>query len=215
MDMNNRPPEHDQNAKVTLQDPRLLSIKTYWKTLRSARRVPARCDLNTAQIDEALPYSFILQRVAPGTARFRVAGQTIHDLLKMDARGMPLTTLFQSEVRSQIKDLIEMAFSGPAMVGLPLVSRGTMLQPTVYGAMLLLPMQDAQDNTNRVLGAFLTQPITCIRPRRFGIDPAQTIRTEALGPTLAASQLIPRDPVKQKGTHVMQHTALRLVVNNG
>ncbi|WP_375254906.1 PAS domain-containing protein [Yoonia sp.] len=215
MDMNDQKTPAASDASSYLANPHLVSLETYWKTLRHARRVPARSDLNPALIDQALPFSFILQRVAPGTARFRVAGQQIHALMKMDARGMPLTSLFQPETRDPLRELIEKAFQAPAIIGLPLLSQGGLLRSTISGAMLLLPMQDTQGHTNRLLGALVFDEMTLPRPRRFAIDPAQSIRCETLGPTLAASQLIPKDPVKQKGPHVSQHTALRLVVNNG
>ena len=215
MDMNDQKTPYAADQTTHFSHPHLVSLEAYWKTLRHARRVPARSDLNPALIDQALPYSFILQRVAPGVARFRVAGQEIHSLMKMDARGMPLTSLFQTEARDPVKDLIEKAFQGPAIVGLPLVSQGGLLRPTMTGAMLLLPMQDAQGDTSRLLGALVFDDVSMPRPRRFAIDAGQPIRTETLGPTLATSQLMPKDPVMQKGPHVSPHPALRLVVNNG
>lgn len=215
MDMTDHKPADKTDPSVGLDHAHLRSLEAYWTTLRHARRVPARSDLNPALIDQALPYSFILQKVAPGVARFRVAGQQIHKLLKMDARGMPLTSLFHQDARDAIKDSLERAFQTPAIVGLPLISQGGLLRPTMHGAMLLLPMQDAQGETNRILGAMVFDEVIMPKPRRFAIDPQQTMRLETLGPTLAASQILPPDPQMQEGPHVSPHPALRLVVNNG
>jgi hypothetical protein len=198
-----------------LNDPILTSIEQYWHTLRHARHIPVRNDLDPSKIDLALPYAFILQRVAPGTARFRVAGQRIYDLLKMDARGMPFSTLFQPEARDALADLIETAFCEPAILGLPLMSASTLLRPRLQGAIVLLPMQDDKGQTNRLLGGFVTDGTTQSRPRRFEIDSQQPIRHEALGPQLATTRLVPRSPAPSERPEALQHPTLRLVVNNG
>lgn len=199
----------------TLDDPLLANLEAYWKTLRHAQQIPSRSALNPSQIDGALSSSFILQRVAPGTARFRVAGQRLHDLIKMDARGMPFTTLFQPDARDQIKSLTEAAFSEPAIIGLPLVSHGSVLRPTVYGAMVLLPMQDDHGVTNRLLGALITPDIHHARARRFEVNAQLPMRHDRLGLTLATTQLIPKEPAQTQRPDAKQQPALRLVVNNG
>ncbi|MFT6943636.1 MAG: hypothetical protein ACJAUW_000206 [Yoonia sp.] len=99
----------------------------------------------TKKIESALPYAFILQRVAPGTVRFRAAGQRIFNLLKVDARGMPLSTLFHPDTRNPLGDLLENAFCEPAILGLPLVSPSTVLRPAMHGAMILLRCKMTKD----------------------------------------------------------------------
>ncbi len=202
-------------AKPTLRDPLLLDLERYWRTLRHASQIPARSDLNPNQIDDVLPHAFILQRVAPGMARFRVAGQRLHDLLKMDARGMPLSTLFDPQERNTVQDLIEEAFNSPAILGLPLISHGSLLRPTVHAAMLLLPMQDDKGQNSRLLGALVVPQMQYNRPRRFVIDPAGQLRRENLGLSLATATLRPKAPAQSKRPDAQQHPALRLVVNNG
>ena len=195
-------------------DPILQSLEKYWQTLRHARRLPARNDISPQQIDHALPFAFILQRVAPGTARFRVAGQKLHDLLKMDARGMPVSTLFLPEARARIQELVEASFSGPAIVSVPLVSPGTVIRPEVNATMLLLPMRDNTDQPTRILGALVTDAKAGNRPRRFMIDQNARIRQEPVGVQLATAQLIPRKPVLVEKPDAIR-PALRLVINNG
>ena len=198
-----------------LDNPVLLQLETYWRTLRHAQHVPSRSALDPNKIDAALPFAFILQRVAPGTARFRVAGQRVHDHLKMDARGMPFSTLFQGPSRDGISDLLEEAFGEPAIIGVPLISHGTLIRPTVHGAMILLPMQDSHGTTNRLLGALITPDNTPARARRFEINTDLPMRHETLGLKLAATQLKPRKPVQSKRPVASLQPALRLVVNNG
>lgn len=202
-----------RSARKSGHDDRILqSLEDYWQTLRHAQRLPARTDIAPSEIDSALPYAFILQRVAPGIARFRVAGQRLHDLLKMDARGMPLGTLFLPEAREQTQRLLEAAFTGPAIVSIPLASPGTLMRPALKGTMLLLPLRDQGNNATRILGALVTDHDGGSRPRRFAIPQDARIRHDQIGVQLATAQLIPHQPAKRPDA---ERPALKLVVNNG
>ncbi len=61
-------------------------VEAYWYGLRSGRVVPFRSEIDPRGIERALPYTFILERIAPGLARFRLAGSHLNDLLGMSAR---------------------------------------------------------------------------------------------------------------------------------
>lgn len=193
-------------------NPILTGLERYWQTLRNAQRLPMRNDIDPSQIDKALAYAFILQRVAPGIARMRVAGQHLHDLLQMDARGMPISTFFEPSARGQIADMIESAFQEPAIIALPLVSSGSLLRAPLKGTMLLLPLNDDTGKTTRILGAIVTEGQTGNRPRRFTVPDGALIRHETLCLHLASTQATPRN------THAKDpeapRPALRLVVDN-
>ncbi len=191
----------------------LESLERYWQALRHAQRIPSRNDIEPSQIDSALPHAFILQRVAPGIARMRVAGQKLHDLLKMDARGMPLSTFFAPEARDDIARLVEAAFTEPAIIGVPLNSPGNLIRPHLTGTMLLLPLRDNKGETTRILGAMVTEGETGTRPRRFEITKGARIRHETLGLQLASvqSMIHPTNATEPDDAR----PALRLVVNNG
>ncbi|SFR39834.1 PAS domain-containing protein [Yoonia tamlensis] len=200
------------DAMPGADNPVLMQLESYWRALRHARHIPARNDIRPHEIDSALPHAFILQRVAPGVARMRVAGQQLHDLLKMDARGMPVSSFFHADARAQIADLVELAFSEPAIVAVPLVSQGNVVRAPLTGTMLLLPLRDDNGQTSRVLGALMTQGHRGNRQRRFEIDRSMGIRVDRLGIKLAATQSLPRR-VNEKGPDA-QRPALQLVVNN-
>ena len=89
------------------ENPILRHLGSYWQSLRHARHIPARNEIAPQGVDAALPYAFILQRVGPGVARMRVAGQKIHELLCMDARGMPVSVLFAPNSREQLRALVD------------------------------------------------------------------------------------------------------------
>ncbi|MDX8351986.1 PAS domain-containing protein [Cognatiyoonia sp. IB215182] len=205
-------PTRRRSDKAGANDATLKSLEAYWQNLRHAQKIPSRNDIEPRQIDDALPHAFILQRVAPGVARMRVAGQNLHDLLKMDARGMPISTLILPEARDEIAELIETAFTTPAIVAIPLLSPGTILRQELTGTMLLLPLLDAKGETTRILGALVTDDAPGNRPRRFQIQPGKAIRNDPLRPQLASVQTTPRQTKKEPST---SRPALRLVVNNG
>ena len=143
----------------------------------------------------------------------RVAGQRLHDLLKMDARGMPISTFFDPDAHTDIAQLIEDAFSTPSIVTIPLVSAGNLLRHEVTGTMLLLPLRDGKGETTRILGALVAEGNVGHRPRRFQIRKDAPLRNEPLIPRLASTQSIPR-PGNAKRPNP-SGPALRIVVNNG
>ena len=212
MDTPDHPTERRSGHMPGQNDPILQSLEQYWQTLRHAQQLPARTDIAPSKIDRALPHAFILQRVAPGTARFRVAGQRLHELLKMDARGMPLGTLFLPQAREQAQKLLETAFTEPAIIAIPLTSPASLLRPALTGTMLLLPLRDRSDAATRMLGALVTDHDGGGRPRRFMIPQGARIRHEPIGTGPAAAGLIPRPHTQRPDA---MRPALRLVVNNG
>ncbi|WP_106744268.1 PAS domain-containing protein [Yoonia maritima] len=193
-------------------DPILQSLEAYWQALRHASQIPSRNDIQPRKIDDALPHTFILQRIAPGIARMRVAGQKLHDLLKMDARGMPIGTFFAPEARDELTQLVETAFTEPAIIALPLYAPGNIVRAPLTGTMLMLPLRDDNGQTSRILGAIVTDGNRGNRSRKFEIAKDLPMRHETLGIKLARSH---RNPLtlNKKGPDAM-HPALRLVVNN-
>ncbi|WP_322892518.1 MULTISPECIES: PAS domain-containing protein [unclassified Yoonia] len=203
--------DHPENGRDSLPGadcPILRSLEAYWQSLRHARRIPARNDIAPDQIDAALPYAFVLQRVAPGVARMRVAGQRIHDLLRMDARGMPVSILFAPGSRDALSDLVETAFVRPAIIAADLIAPAQLFHPALAGRIMLLPLRDDQGKTSRVLGALVTKPVTGNAPRRFDLAPGRTLRIDSLAIGLVSSQPSPQ----QKPDAI--RPALRLIVNN-
>lgn len=199
------------------ENPILRHLESYWQSLRHARHIPARNEIAPQGIDAALPYAFILQRVGPGVARMRVAGQKIHELLCMDARGMPVSVLFAPNSREQLRALVETAFTQPAIVAANLISPAQKFRPALSATLLLLPLRDENDQTSRVLGALVSDGATDDRPRRFDLAPGRAVRIDTLAITLASSQPAPApaDVAPQTQRPDVVRPALRLVIDNG
>ena len=186
--------------------PVLQELEQYWQSLRTDGDIPKRADVDPAAIDKALPYTFVLQRVAPGVARMRVAGQKLHEVLRMDPRGMPVSAFFCAEDRSTLAVHLESAFCEPALIAMPVQGAAGLLRGTVKGAMLLLPMRDEHGDVSRVLGALVTDGPLGARSRRLRLDDDQPMRMEPLHPVIPAVPQMQRPDVTRP--------ALRLVVDN-
>ena len=194
----------------------LQQLEAHWQALRIGDEVPARADLNPYEIAQILPHSFVLQRVAAGTARFRFAGERLHGFLRMDARGMPFSTLFAASDHDDLRHLLESVFSQPAIIGLPLLSPATLVRPALEGALLLLPMRDKTGAVTRALGAIVAPEETSAKPRRFLLRRDLRCRHERLQPSsIGLTALLPNLARNGQRPDTLQRPALRLVVNNG
>ncbi len=160
--------------------PLLEELEQYWRDLRGARRLPVRTEVNPAQIDAILPYSFILERVGPGLGRLRIAGQSLNNLLGMEARGMPLSVFFAPDARAVLAEYLERVFERPALVELPLLSPRMLTRGRLTGRMLILPLLGSDGTVSRALGAIMTDGTQGRGGRQFEIPPDGLIRVETL-----------------------------------
>jgi len=211
---------------VLLTNPTALTeLEAYWAQLPRSNGVPKRSDVDPVAMGRQLEDSFILERVAPGVARIRVAGRNIGKLLGLEPRGLPLTALMLPQGRASMARYIEEAFQGPNVVELPLMSPRAVGQPVLSGKILMLPLRDDHGAVTRVLGILVMSGRRGMGGRKFDICKAETPRVEPIvglhaitggAPQRPVSSLRPslrvidpEDPKKAKGM-----PALRLVVSN-
>ena len=74
----------------------IAEVEAYWEALRGSRLMPTRAEIDPRGIEQALEYAFIVERIAPGIARLRIAGSHLNELMGMEVRGMPLTAFIAS-----------------------------------------------------------------------------------------------------------------------
>jgi hypothetical protein len=199
--------ENDADRRGVPAHPALASLEHHWQSLRSGQTAPARADIDPCAIDKALSWTFLLHRVAPGVARIRVAGQDLHDILRMDPRGMPISAFFDADDRSTLSVHVESVFSDPALIMIPLHRPAALLRPSVQGALLLMPLTDHLGEVTRAIGALVTDRSLGQR-RRVQINGHLPMRYEPL------SMFARQESIQQKGPSALR-PALRLVVNNG
>lgn len=160
----------------------LAEMESYWQALRGGREVPNRSDIDPRGIEQTLDFAFIVERVAPGVARFRLAGNYLSDLMGMDVRGMPMTTFFTAATRSTMCDAIEAVFAGPEILEVPLVSEKSIGKPRLEAQLLMLPLKSDLGDISRAIGCLSVQGKSGRAPRRFDLNGA--VKRRLVNPSL-------------------------------
>lgn len=191
----------------------LAEVEAYWDALRETRAVPSRSEIDPRGIQRALPNAFILEQIAPSFARIRVAGSQLNDLMGMETRGMPVSSLFQPEARGELARTLNKVFDMPARARISLRGQPGFGKPELVAQMLLLPMMDDFGDVTRILGCVAYDGAIGQTPRRFSIDSVVLTPASALceeEPQVAVPQTAAEKAPAPKG-----RAHLRLVVENG
>ncbi len=213
---------------VMMTNPTATSeLETYWSSLPRRRGVPMRKDVDPVKMGNLLEDSFILERVAPGVARIRVAGRNIAKLVGVEPRGLPLTAMLLPDARAAMVNYIEAAFNGPSIVELPLEAPRAVGQPKLQGKILLLPLLDDHDRVSRMLGVLVMSGRRGLGGRRFTICDQTAPRVEPVvglhavtstaAPIKRPSLRVVHPSTDISGDHIKTaeaKPALRLVVSN-
>ena len=171
--------------------PTIREVEAYWQGLRAGRLVPRRSEVDPRGIERALENAFILERIAPGLARLRIAGSHLSDLMGMEVRGMPISSFFDPEARNICGDVLEQVFDGPATAEMTLSAERGIGKPAIDAKMILLPMRSDLGDVSRILGCLSTQGAIGRTPRRFSIT-AQ--RVTSLTETVRLAPFAEDDP---------------------
>ena len=155
--------DRDRPARIA------AGMRAYWQELRQGRAVPARSDIQPHGIHRALDYAFILERIAPGAARFRLAGRHLIDLMGMEVRGMPLCAFLNPASRGRLSDVLESVFKAPQIAELRLHAAPDYARPELTALMLLLPLRSDLGDVTRALGCLIAEGETGFAPRRFDL----------------------------------------------
>ena len=147
----------------------IAQVVAYWNAIRDGETVPKRSDVDPRGIERALEHAFILERIAVGMARLRVAGSHLNALMGNETRGMPITAFFVPAVRRVVGGMLEEVFQRPAQGSFTLVSPGGPHQQELEGRMVLLPLKSDLGDVSRILGCLVTRGEPGQGPRRFEI----------------------------------------------
>lgn len=165
--------EHGQNiislpgGNGDMTFPAIRQVEAYWDGLRRGRAVPLRSEIDPRGIESALEYAFVLERIAPGLARFRLAGMHLTELMGMEVRGMPITSFFVPEDRGALSDALEGLFEKPETLELKLCAETGIGKPKLDARLLLLPLKSDLGDISRVLGCMVSDGVIGRAPRRF------------------------------------------------
>lgn len=141
----------------------------YWEGLSEGNAVPFRSQLDPRAIESVLEYAFVLERIAPGVCRFRLAGRHLNDLMGQEVRGMPATALFEPESRNEIGKLLEQVCTRSALVKSTLQAPGGFGRTELPGQLFLAPLCDDRGQVTRVLGCLQSHGTIGRQPRRFSL----------------------------------------------
>lgn len=155
-----------------------VELERYWASLPRTNGVPHRKDVSPTDMAGLLEDSFILERVAPGVARIRVAGRNVSKLLGVEPRGLPLTAAFLPDARPVMATYLETAFTTPSIVELALEAPRAVGQPRLDGKILMLPLRDEHGRVSRVLGVLVMSGRRGLGGRRFTVTDRIAPRVE-------------------------------------
>lgn len=204
-------------SDILMTNPTALSeIEAFWSVLPRKNGVPHRADVDPTKLSGLLEDCFILERVAPGVARIRVAGRNIGKLLGIEPRGLPLTAAFLPASRVEMGRHIEAGFTTPSIVELPLVGPRGIGQPKLDGKILMLPLRNDTGRVTRMLGMLVMSGQRGSGGRRFEIAKDAPHRIDPiLGLRAVESTTFKVVRVHRFKEKVAQdRPALRLVVSN-
>lgn len=145
----------------------LHQAEAYWSALRRDGDVPSRSRIDPRGLEPVLGHAFVLEQIAPGLARFRLAGQHVNDIAGMEVRGMPLSALFAARYRTEIASALRDLFETPSVINLTLKATGN--GEAVEARMLLLPLKCDMGDVSRALGVMLADTSKVDTPRRFDL----------------------------------------------
>lgn len=152
----------------------ISQIEAYWEALRGSRLMPKRSEIDPRGIESALEYTFVLERIAIGMARLRIAGSHLNNLMGMEVRGMPLTSFITPAGRPQMGDMLEEVFQRPSACEIRLSAEVGRNKPAMDARMLLLPLKSDLGDVSRVLGCLIARGEMGSQPRRFDIVGTKT-----------------------------------------
>ncbi len=147
----------------------IAEVRAYWEALRDGDMLPRRDRVDPRGIAGALEHSFLIERIGPGLARFRIAGMAFNDLMGMDIRGMPLSSLFLGDARLTLQLALERVFHAPAVLTLDLTSERGLGRPPLTAQMIVLPMLNPAGSSDLAIGCIEIQGEIGRAPRRFAI----------------------------------------------
>ncbi|PSL19417.1 PAS domain-containing protein [Shimia abyssi] len=195
--------------------PVLGEVQAYWDALRDNGKLPYRSDVDPRGIQRALKHSFILEQIAPGMAKFRVAGQTLSDLMGMEMRGMPVSALISTETREAFRRSLKDVFEGPATASLRLRADGQFGRPGLDAQMLLLPLRGDNGTVTRALGAIVVEGHVGRGPAKLDMTGSFLRQIDSGEEKRTLTPKAPEAAAIVPVTKPTRHPHLRLVVTDG
>lgn len=127
-------------------------LYAYWNDVRAGRFAPRRFDIEPARIAGILAETFILERAAADTYRFRLAGTRICEIFGFELRGQDFFDGWNATDRAGLADSIA-RITRDGGVGALTFTAATADGRTVALEAIVLPLVHTHDQVDRLLGA--------------------------------------------------------------
>ena len=183
--------QNGSNKEVGTRFAAIREVRAYWDALRDDQDLPRRDQINPRGMAGALHQVFMVERIAPGMARFRLAGMEINDLMGMEVRGMPLSALFDPAARARLAEVLESVMTSRRIVELDLEADRSIGRPALQARLVLLPLKSAAGEADLILGCLACDGKIGRAPRRFVIARALETAVEASAEKRARLHLAP------------------------
>lgn len=157
--------------------PCLQILRGYWEGLRVGGALPMRAAVNPSGLGGALENAFIVERIASGMGRFRVAGSALGDVMGIEPRNMPLTMLFEPVARGMLTRVLDEVFTSATALDITMEAERAIGRPHLAARMIVLPLRGTDGEYHQAIGALALSGTVGRSPRRFGIT---RLRSEAL-----------------------------------
>ena len=149
--------------------PILAQVEACWEDARRGRLVPSRSDIMPQNLQGTLAHVFVIERLATGLARFRIAGNHLSDLIGSDVRGMPISAIFDAASRENLSDALQGLFDDPSVVRFELEASQGFGRAALSGDMMLLPLRSDLGDISRALGVVVMSGDIGRTPRKLCI----------------------------------------------
>ncbi len=144
-------------------------VESYWSGLRVEGSVPLRSQIDPRGIEDALENAFLIERIASGMAKIRVAGMHVSGLMGMEVAGMPISSLITPSHRDDFARCLEQVFSTPSILRIELKAEDGFGKPSLDAHIELYPLRSDFGDITRALGVLVTNGRIGRAPRRFEI----------------------------------------------
>ena len=147
----------------------IAQLQSYWNVLSENGAPPNRADVDPRRIMNILPHFMLMERIAPGIVRIRVAGSDVSGAVGTDLRGMPLSALFDTEARRRLPNIIETTLNSGSRAKLHLRAKSGLLRRPVKARLSLLPLRGHTSEVTQLMGCLVFEGTPPAPPCRFEI----------------------------------------------
>lgn len=128
------------------------TLYSYWNETRGNRTAPRRFEIEPSRIAEILPETFVLERLAADTYRYRLAGTRICDDFGEDFRGTNFLDGWHEDDRATLVRQFS-TLANQAGVGVLTFDSQTVDGRVATFESILLPLYHTRDSVDRFLGS--------------------------------------------------------------